>query len=100
MPVARDGWCILRSMMEVLKEKSNPTTMDELVVYLRREMSRDEYKKFSTDGKDVLAALESFLENPQSEYVSPFVDLVLPALMKALNAKGTVSIMTSDRNLD
>ena len=99
VPVARDGWCILSSMLEVLKQKSNPTTLDELIVYLRREMSREEYKDFSV-GYDVLASLDRFLDDPQKQYVAQSVDLVLPALLKALNANGTVSIMTSDRNLD
>ena len=45
--VARDGLCVLRSVQEVLKEKSITLSLDELKAILRQEVSESNYSHFA-----------------------------------------------------
>ena len=111
--VARDGLCVLRSVHEVLKEKSITLSVDELKRILRQEVSQSSYSHFAcaddpvsgleppnpgddTGEVDPLSLVDQFLKNPAAQYANPVVDIVLPALMNGLKASGIV-YKTDDR---
>ena len=97
--VARDGLCILRSLQEVLKEKSIILSIDELKTILRNEVSGEFYSGFSTHNEDPKTVIETFLNDPEKHYVARVVDIVLPALMHGLKAKGTVSNLITNNHI-
>ena len=96
-PVVRNGLCILSSVREVSLEADINRSIAELKDILRTEIKENIgiYKVCLTNDVDVCAEIEKFFIDPTAEYVRDSVDLVLPALCRALHIKGT--IYTIDR---
>lgn len=91
-PVEKNGFCIINSIKEALREVNVEKSIEELIDVLRVEISSNAeyYQSFSADEHNVVTKLEEFLDDPVRGYVQETVDLVLPALTKALKIKATI----------
>ena len=88
--VDRDGMCIFRSVQVVLEEKGIEKSIEELLSLLRSEIEKEEHENFIAEGNSLSHTLDAFVRAPSTEYVQQNVDVFLPLLMVALDAKGTV----------
>ena len=90
-PVDRNGPCILLSVREVLLEAGIDRSMGEQKDILINEIKNNTiYKDCSTSEVEICAEIQRFFDDPTAAYVKDSVDLVLPALCRALHIKGTV----------